>query len=39
MGMGAAEAKLFTKEGAKVVATDVQFDKLENTVNEIKQNI
>ena len=37
-GMGAEEAKLFAKEGAKVVATDVQFDKLEKIVKEIKQN-
>ena len=26
-GMGAAEAKLFAKEGAKVVATDVNEEK------------
>ena len=35
-GMGAEEAKLFAKEGAKVIATDVQFDKLQAVVEEIK---
>lgn len=34
-GMGAAEARLFAKEGAKVIATDIQKDKLEKAVNEI----
>lgn len=28
LGMGAAEAKLFAKEGAKVVATDIKDDVL-----------
>lgn len=37
-GMGAEEAKLFAKEGAKVVATDVQYEKLEEVVNEIIRN-
>lgn len=35
-GMGAAEARLFAKEGAKVIATDIQVDKLEAVVEEIK---
>lgn len=34
-GMGLAGAQLFAKEGAKVVATDVVFDVLEERVNEI----
>lgn len=37
-GMGAEEAKLFAKEGAKVIATDLQVEKLEAVVNEINQN-
>lgn len=32
-GMGAAIARLFAEEGAKVVATDVQVEKLTNWVN------
>ena len=35
-GMGAEEAKLFAKHGAKVVATDVQFEKVVAVVEEIK---
>lgn len=35
-GMGAAEARLFAKEGAKVVATDIQIEKLDEVVEEIK---
>ncbi len=35
-GQGAEEAKLFAKEGAKVVATDIQEDRLEKVVSEIK---
>lgn len=35
-GMGAAEAKLFAKEGAKVLITDVQEEKLKGVVAEIK---
>ena len=34
-GQGAAEARLFAKEGAKVVATDMQFELLEKVVAEI----
>jgi len=35
-GMGAAEAKMFAKEGAKVVATDVNEEKLMELAEEIK---
>lgn len=35
-GMGAAEAKLFAKEGAKVVATDVNDEKLQELAKEIE---
>ncbi|WP_301169905.1 glucose 1-dehydrogenase [Brevibacillus nitrificans] len=35
MGMGASEAKLFAKEGAKVIATDVQVEALNQVVQEI----
>ncbi|MCH1625983.1 SDR family NAD(P)-dependent oxidoreductase [Ferdinandcohnia quinoae] len=38
LGMGAAEAKLFAKEGAKVVATDIKDDILQEVINEIKAN-
>jgi NAD(P)-dependent dehydrogenase (short-subunit alcohol dehydrogenase family) len=38
LGMGAAEAKLFAKEGAKVVATDIKDDVLQEVINEIKEN-
>ena len=31
-GQGAEEARLFAREGAKVVATDVQFELLESVV-------
>ncbi|MEH7126494.1 glucose 1-dehydrogenase [Bacillus sp. JJ1773] len=34
-GQGAAEAKLFASEGAKVIATDIQEDKVKNLVKEI----
>lgn len=34
-GMGLAATQLFTKEGAKVVATDVVVEKLEKAVNTI----
>ncbi|MEF2097347.1 glucose 1-dehydrogenase [Bacillus sp. CFBP9009] len=37
-GMGLAGAQLFAKEGAKVVATDVVFDVLEEKVKEIVSN-
>jgi len=36
-GMGKADALLFAQEGAKVVVTDVQFDKVQEVVAEIKQ--
>lgn len=35
-GMGAAEAKLFAEEGANVIATDVQEEKLKKWVGEAK---
>src|SRR5690554_4711851 len=35
-GMGAAEAQLFAREGAKVVATDIQEEKLQQIVESIK---
>jgi len=35
--MGAAEAKIFAKEGAKVVATDVNEEKLMEIAEEIKE--
>ena len=35
-GMGAATARLFGQEGAKVVAVDMNLEGAENTVNEIK---
>ncbi|KPN94692.1 SDR family NAD(P)-dependent oxidoreductase [Lysinibacillus sp. ZYM-1] len=38
MGMGASEARLFAQEGAKVIATDVQIEALNNLVKEIKEN-
>ena len=34
-GQGAAEARLFAKEGAKVVATDVAFENVQEVVNQI----
>ncbi|MBS1510295.1 MAG: glucose 1-dehydrogenase [Bacteroidetes bacterium] len=37
-GMGAAEAKLFAEEGAKVMATDVQYDKLQQWVTAANKN-
>jgi cyclopentanol dehydrogenase len=36
-GMGAAEAKLFAQEGAKVMATDIQEDKLQAWVADAKK--
>jgi cyclopentanol dehydrogenase len=36
-GMGEAEARLFAREGAKVMATDVQEDKLKLWVNEARK--
>lgn len=35
-GMGAAEARLFAKEGAKVVATDLNEEKLNEVVVDVK---
>ncbi|MBU8918612.1 glucose 1-dehydrogenase [Bacillus sp. FJAT-29953] len=35
-GMGASEAILFAKEGAKVVATDIKEDALTEVINKIK---
>jgi len=35
-GQGKAEAELFLKEGAKVVATDINEEMLEETAEEIK---
>ncbi|WP_042473636.1 SDR family NAD(P)-dependent oxidoreductase [Bacillus ndiopicus] len=37
-GQGAEEARLFAREGAKVVATDVQFELLESVVKDINEN-
>jgi NAD(P)-dependent dehydrogenase (short-subunit alcohol dehydrogenase family) len=37
-GMGAAEAKLFAEEGAKVIATDIQIDTLNAWVEEAKKS-
>lgn len=37
-GQGAVEAKLFAKEGAKVVATDLNYDGLKEVVEEIKED-
>lgn len=37
-GQGAEEARLFAKEGAKVIATDVQFEMLQAVVKEITEN-
>jgi len=37
-GQGAVEAKLFAKEGAKVVATDFNVEALEKNVAEIKED-
>ncbi|GIP22582.1 hypothetical protein J22TS3_28570 [Paenibacillus sp. J22TS3] len=38
MGQGAEEARMFAKEGAKIVATDLQIDQLHAVVQEIKDN-
>lgn len=37
-GMGASEAKLFAQEGAKVIATDINDNVLQEVINEIKEN-
>lgn len=37
-GMGAATAKIFAKEGAKVVATDIQTNALEKNKKRSKHN-
>jgi len=37
-GMGAAQAKLFAKEGAKVVGADMNIDGVNETVDEIKKD-
>ncbi|WP_088007098.1 SDR family NAD(P)-dependent oxidoreductase [Indiicoccus explosivorum] len=37
-GQGAAEAEIFAREGAKVVATDIQEDRLQKVVDGITQN-
>lgn len=37
-GMGAYEAELFAREGAKVVATDIQEEALKDNVERIKKN-
>lgn len=37
-GMGEAMVYTFAKEGAKIVATDIQLEKLEALVEKIKQN-
>lgn len=36
-GQGAEEVRLFTKEGAKVVATDLQEEKLNKVVEDVKK--
>lgn len=36
-GQGAAEAALFVQEGAKVIATDVAFENVQNVVNKINE--
>ncbi|WP_257348665.1 SDR family NAD(P)-dependent oxidoreductase [Pseudalkalibacillus decolorationis] len=36
-GQGAAEAYLFAKEGAKVIATDIQYENVERMVEKINQ--
>ena len=36
-GIGRASAKLFAKEGAKVVAADINENALKGTVKEIKE--
>lgn len=38
LGMGASEATLFAREGAKVIATDVQVEPLKQVVKEIQEN-
>lgn len=36
-GQGAAEAYIFAKEGAKVIATDIQYENVKKLVDEINQ--
>ncbi|NQX67839.1 short-chain dehydrogenase [Paenibacillus ferrarius] len=38
LGMGAAEAKLFAQEGAKVVGTDIKDAELQEVIREINEN-
>lgn len=38
LGMGAAEAKLFAQEGAKVVGTDIKDDELQQVIREISES-
>ncbi|MEC0226624.1 SDR family NAD(P)-dependent oxidoreductase [Paenibacillus alba] len=38
LGMGAAEAKLFAQEGAKVVGTDIKDVELQEVIREINEN-
>ncbi|MET3291155.1 UNVERIFIED_CONTAM: NAD(P)-dependent dehydrogenase (short-subunit alcohol dehydrogenase family) [Brevibacillus sp. OAP136] len=38
LGMGAAEAKLFAQEGAKVVGTDIKDDVLQEVIDEINRS-
>lgn len=37
-GQGASEAYLFAKEGAKVIATDIQFDKVKAVTEQINKD-
>lgn len=37
-GMGAAMTRLFTSEGAKVVGVDLNLDRLNEVIEEVKQN-
>nr|WP_252898956.1 SDR family NAD(P)-dependent oxidoreductase [Secundilactobacillus odoratitofui] len=37
-GMGAAMAKRFTEEGAKVIAVDLNMDRLHGVVDELNQS-
>lgn len=36
-GQGASEAYTFAKEGAKVIATDIQFEQVQNVVQQINE--
>ncbi|MCY9669984.1 glucose 1-dehydrogenase [Paenibacillus alginolyticus] len=38
LGMGAAEAKLFAQEGAKVIGTDIKDDELQEVIREINES-